>query len=129
MPAKTISIGEDIKSNLRTTDNLISYKDNRFSDIVERLENINYKLGNLDENCEDINLPSIYDELKGVIKDLHGYDQVLKLKVKYREDPDIKTGKDLLDALYLKIDPDVATFDKTVPILVNILYEAIKEDS
>jgi len=128
MPAKTISIG-DIKSNLRTTDKLISYKDNRFSDIVERLENINYKLGNLDENCEDINLPRIYDELKGVIKDLHGYDQVLKLKVKYREDPDIKTGKDLLDALYLKIDPDVATFDKTVPILVNILYGAIKEDS
>jgi hypothetical protein len=129
MPAKTISIGEDIKSNLRTTDNLISYKDNRFSDMVERLGNINYKLGNLDENCEDINLPSIYDELKGIIKDAYNYDRVLKLKVKYREDPEIKTGKDLLDALYPKIDPDVATFDKTVPILVNILYEAIKEDS
>jgi hypothetical protein len=127
MPAKTISIGEDIKSNLRTTDNLISYKDNRFSDIVERLENINYKLGNLDENCEGVDLSGIYDKLEGIIEDLRGYDQVLKLEVKYKEDHDIKTGKDVLDALSPKIDPRVAIFDETVPKLVNILYGAIME--
>ena len=127
MPAKTISIGEDIKSNLRTTDNLISYKDNRFSDMVERLGNINYKLGNLDENCEDINLPSIYDELKGIIKNLHGYDQVLKLKVEYGEDSDIKTGEDLLEALYNKVRDSYVSQsdDETIPDLFNTLYRTI----
>jgi hypothetical protein len=133
MPAKMkpIDMGAD-KSNLRTTDDLIS-KDDRFSDMVKRLGKINSELGDLDENCEGINLSDTYDELKGIIKNLQGYDQVLKLKVEYGKDSDIKTGKDLLEALDPKIDPRAATFDETIRDLFSILYGAvmgaIKEDS
>jgi len=94
--------------------------------IKESLAEVKSKFDKFYENSEDINLRNAYAKLKGIIEDLRGYDQVLKLEVKYKGDSDIKTGKDVLDALYDKVkEPYVSEPDETIPDLFGILYEAI----
>ena len=137
MPQKTV-YGTATKENVNVAAVKLR-KDNYIyipRDIKDSLDEVKSTFDNLNPTCEGVNLSNTYDELKGIIKNLQGYDQVLKLKVEYGEDSDIKTGKDLLEALDPKIDPRAATFDETIRDLFSILYgavrghnEAIKEDS
>ena len=125
MPAKTVSIEKEIKSNLRTANDLISEED--LNNVLERLNDIRYELGNLGKDCVGINLPEAYDELDGIIKDLNGYlkPKENKPEENYSEDPKIKTVKDVLDALTPKIDSRAAIFDEPILTLVNSLYDAL----
>ena len=120
MPQKTV-YGKATKENVNVAAVKLRIPDH----IKDSLDEVKSTFDNLNPTCEGVNLSNTYDELKGIIKNLQGYDLVLKLKVEYGEDSDIKTGKDLLEALDPKIDPRAATFDETIRDLFNILYEAI----
>ena len=132
MPQKTV-YGKATKENVNVaavkprTDNYIPSNVAIPNYIKESLAEVKSKFDKFYENSEDINLRDAYDELKGIIKNLHGYDQVLKLKVEYGEDSDIKTGEDLLEALYNKVRDSYVSQsdDETIPDLFNTLYRTI----